>query len=166
MINSLRRDLATQKSLASDASSAQKQISSRDAELAKTRALVDQLSTSLSEVQNENKSLQAKLANSRIASASVESMATKTPSSAVKARQQQQEGRTVIVGSAEAAQAAQVAQLKEDLFSDLTGLIIRGVDVGTESDVYDCLQTGRNGSKSALRPPSFHNTPPFPDFSI
>ena len=52
-----------------------------------------------------------------------------------------------MVGSAEAAHAAQVAQLKEDLYSDLTGLILRGVERKDESDVYDCIQTGRNGSK-------------------
>ena len=52
-----------------------------------------------------------------------------------------------MVGSAEAAHAAQVAQLKEDLYSDLTGLIMRGVERGDESDIYDCIQTGRNGSK-------------------
>ena len=55
-----------------------------------------------------------------------------------------------MVGSAEAAHAAQVAQLKEDLYSDLTGLILRGVDMGSEADVYDCIQTGRNGSKYRL----------------
>ena len=58
--------------------------------------------------------------------------------------------RTVMVGSAEAAQAAQVAQLKEDLYSDLTGLILRSVERSDESDLYDCLQTGPNGSKFAL----------------
>ena len=52
-----------------------------------------------------------------------------------------------MVGSAEAAHAAQVAQLKEDLYSDLTGLILRGVDRGDDADVYDCIQTGRNGSE-------------------
>ncbi len=52
-----------------------------------------------------------------------------------------------MMGSAEAAQAAQVALLKEDLYSDLTGLILRGVERGEDSDIYDCIQTGRNGSK-------------------
>ena len=51
------------------------------------------------------------------------------------------------MGSAEAAHAAQVAQLKEDLYSDLTGLILRSVEMGSEADVYDCIQTGRNGSR-------------------
>ena len=42
----------------------------------------------------------------------------------------------------------QLAQLKEDLYSDLTGLILRGVEIGTDSDIFDCIQTGRNGSES------------------
>ena len=53
-----------------------------------------------------------------------------------------------MVGSVEAAQAAQVAQLKEELYADLTGLLLRGVDRMEEVDVYDCIQTGRNGSTS------------------
>ena len=60
--------------------------------------------------------------------------------------------RTIMVGSAEAAQAAQVALLKEDLYSDLTGLILRGVERTEESDIYDCIQTGRNGSKCFSNP--------------
>lgn len=52
-----------------------------------------------------------------------------------------------MVGSAEAAHAAQVALMKEDLYGDLTGLILRGVEKGIESDIYDCIQTGRNGGE-------------------
>ena len=136
-----------QKALSQDSRSLQKEISTRDTDLAKTQALADQLSTSLAEAQNENKALQAKLANSRSASATVESLNAKTPGSVVKGKTPA--ARTVMVGSAEAAQAAQVAQLKEDLYSDLTGLILRGVERGEESDVYDCLQTGPNGSESS-----------------
>ena len=55
-----------------------------------------------------------------------------------------------MVGSAEAAQAAQIAGLKEDLYGDLTGLILRGVERTAEADVYDCIQTGRNGSMPAF----------------
>ena len=103
-----------------------------------------QLSSTLSQTENENKALQAKLAASRAASVQVESVNAKTPGSAMKGKTQ---SRTIMVGSAEAAQAAQIAQLKEDLYSDLTGLILRGVDRGDDSDLYDCIQTGRNGSK-------------------
>ena len=144
LIGSLKKELATQKTLAQDSRSLQKQIQNRDADLAKTQALADQLSTSLSEAQNENKALQAKLANSRSASATVESLNAKTPGSAVRGKAPAQ--RTVMVGSAEAAQAAQVAQLKEDLYSDLTGLLLRGVERADDADIYDCLQTGSNGS--------------------
>lgn len=77
----------------------------------------------------------------------VESLGSKTPGSAIKGKTQAQ-ARTLMVGSAEAAHAAQVAQLKEDLYSDLTGLILRGVERNAEADTYDCIQTGRNGSKS------------------
>ena len=72
-------------------------------------------------------------------------MSAKTPGSAIRGKTPAQ--RTIMVGSAEAAYAAQVAQLKEDLYSDLTGLILRGVERQDEYDVYDCIQTGRNGSK-------------------
>ena len=157
LINALKRELATQRSLSADTSSIQKQISTRDADLNKLHALADDLSTQLTEAQSENKALQAKLANTRSVSTAGESLGTKTPGGVLRARQQMQGGRTVMVGSAEATQAAQVAQLKEDLYSDLTGLIMRGVEKGTESDVYDCIQTGRNGSES----PSF-SSQPFP----
>ena len=136
--------MATQKALAQESRSLQRQIATKDSDVAKAQALATQLSASLSEAQNENKALQAKLANARSASAAVESVHAKTPGSAIKGKGQ---SRTIMVGSAEAAQAAQVAQLKEDLYSDLTGLILRGVERGEDSDVYDCIQTGRNGSK-------------------
>ena len=147
LIHSLKTELAIQKALSADTSTIQKQIGNREADLIETRALADGLSTQLAEAQNENKALQAKLANARSTSATVQSLGAKTPGSAFRARQQLQGGRTIMVGSAEAAQTAQVAQLKEDLYSDLTGLILRGVERGAESDVYDCIQTGRNGSK-------------------
>ena len=140
LINALKKELATQKSLSADTSSIQKQISTRDADLNQMHTLNDNLSTQLAEVRNENKALQAKLANSRSVPAAVDNPRDRTPGGA---RQLAQDGRTTTVGSAEA------AQLKEDLYSDLTGLILRGVERGTESDIYDCIQTGRNGSKSS-----------------
>ncbi|KAI9879142.1 MAG: hypothetical protein M1830_009401 [Pleopsidium flavum] len=143
LIASLKKELTAQTALAQESRSLQKQLSSRNSELAKVQTKVAQLSTSLSEAQNENKVVQAKLAASRTAASSVESVHAKTPGSAMKTSSQ---ARTLMVGSAEAAQAAQVAQLKEDLYSDLTGLILRGVKRSDTSDVYDCIQTGRNGT--------------------
>jgi hypothetical protein len=38
--------------------------------------------------------------------------------------------------------------MKENLYADLTGLLIRAVKRKDGEDEYDCIQTGRNGSKS------------------
>ena len=143
LITSLKKELAMQAPLAQESRKLQKTLATQESETNKLRANVMELSTSLSSAQNEIKALQAKLATSRSASASVESANSKTPGSALKNGQV----RTIMVGSAEAAQAAQVAQLKEDLYSDLTGLIVRGVKRTDQGDIYDCIQTGRNGSK-------------------
>lgn len=101
------------------------------------------LSTDVKSMAAENKTLSAKLAANRTAAASVESANSRVPGSAVKPN-----GGIRLMGTVEAAQVAQAAQLKEDLYSDLTGLIIRGVKRETEEDIFDCIQTGRNGSKS------------------
>lgn len=44
-------------------------------------------------------------------------------------------------------QAARAAQSKQDLYSDLTGLILRDLKRNGQEDVFDCIQTGRNGSE-------------------
>jgi chromosome segregation ATPase len=138
----MKKELSTQSALARESRALRTKLQSRETEMTKLQSQISEMSASLSGAQNEIKALQAKLAASR--NASVESANTKGPGSAVKHNGQV---RTIMVGSAEAAQAAQVAQLKEDLYSDLTGLIIRGVKRMEEGDVYDCIQTGRNGSE-------------------
>ena len=144
LIISLKKELAIQTTVAKESRSLQEQLVTSDLALSKAQQETTELTSSLSEAESEIKALQVKLANSRSAAAAVESVNAKTPGSAIKGKGQP---RTIMVGSAEAAQAAQVALLKEDLYSDLTGLIMRGVERGDESDVYDCIQTGRNGSK-------------------
>ncbi|KAF7931554.1 uncharacterized protein EAE98_004290 [Botrytis deweyae] len=141
LIASLKANLATQTSLAKEARSLKKTIESQDALVTNLQAQIHQLELSLSEAQVENKTLSTKLAANRKITASYESANNKVPGSAIKAN-----GGMRIIGSQEAAQAAQAAQLKEDLYSDLTGLIIRGVKRETEEDVFDCIQTGRNGT--------------------
>ncbi|KAL8731554.1 MAG: hypothetical protein Q9181_004275 [Wetmoreana brouardii] len=143
LIASLKKELTTQKALAQESRTLQKQLAAKDVDVSKAQALATELSNSLSEAQNENKVLQAKIASARAASTAIESANSKTPGSAFKGKGPV---RTIMVGSAEAAQAAQAAQLKEDLYRDLTGLLVLGVDKGAESDVYDCIQTGRNGT--------------------
>lgn len=108
-------------------------------------ARVDELTSELSSAQNEIKMLQTKLTAARNTVANVESITSKAPGSAVK---NTPANRSMMAANAEAVQAAQIAQLKEDLYSDLTGLIIRDVKKRETDDMYDCIQTGANGSKS------------------
>lgn len=142
LIASLKSDVATEKALAKESEVIKKKVASQQSEIAKLQAKISEMAASLSEAQNENRSLLAKLATSRNVAASVESANSKVPGSAVKAA-----GGIRMIGSVEAAQVAQAAQLKEDLYGDLTGLIVRSVKRQTEDDVFDCIQTGRNGSK-------------------
>ena len=142
VIATLKDDVAAQAALAKDAKGLKKKLESQKDEIASLHAQIAKMTTSLSEAQSENQTLSAKLAANRTAAASVESTNTKTPNHA------KANGGIRMVGSAEAAQVAQAAQLKEDIYSDLTGLIIRSVKRETEEDVFDCIQTGRNGSKS------------------
>ena len=110
------------------------QTDNRNAQAEAKKAQVE-----LKKLQAENKTLSTKLTASRTVAASVESAGSKVPGSAVK-------GGIRMIGSAEAALVAQAAQLKEDLYSDLTGLLVRNVARDPEDDVFDCIQTGRNGS--------------------
>lgn len=84
----------------------------------------------------------AKLTANRKAAASYEAANAKTPGSSIKTN-----GGIRMMGTAEAAQVAKAAQLKEHLYSDLTGLIVVSAKQEADDDVFDCIQTGRNGSK-------------------
>jgi len=166
LISSLKSDLAAQASATKESRTLKKKVESQAAEIGALKLQVSQLTASLSEVrassqtehskfqtenqmlqsdlkkvQTENKTLSTKLAASRTAAASVETAGSKIPGSAVK-------GGIRMVGSAEAALVAQAAQLKEDLYRDLTGLLVMNLTRESEDDVFDCIQTGRNGSKS------------------
>jgi Tfp pilus assembly protein FimV len=142
----MKADLATQTSLARESRELKKKLNAQSSELAALQLQLGQMAASLNEAQAQNKTLSAKLAANRTVATSVESAnAPKVPGSAMKAG-----GGIRMIGSAEAAQAAQAAQLKEDLYSDLTGLIIRSVQRKADEDVFDCIQTARNRSKSIL----------------
>jgi TolA-binding protein len=143
----LKADLASQSSLAKESRALKKKVESQVEEMATLKAQLAQTKSSLEETQAQNKMLATKLVANRSAAASVESVNTKGQGSTVTAN-----GGIRIMGTAEAAQVAQAAQLKEDLYSDLTGLIIRGVKREADDDIFDCIQTGRNGSKSPSTP--------------
>ena len=101
------------------------------------------LKSSLQESQNEVKSLQAKLVAARQQLSqlpSTQEAGNKAPGSATT-----RADLTRSVGP-NATDAQKEAKMKENLYSDLTGLIIRGVKRKEGEDEYDCIQTGRNGS--------------------
>lgn len=139
LISSLKQELAQQSSLAQEARKMKKDLHAREEEISRLRATQIETASSLGAAQNEIKALQAKLTAAR--TASVEPPAAKPPGSAVKS------SRSVAAGVAEAAHAAHIAQMKLDLYGDLTGLIVRSVKRAEDGDTYDCIQTGRNGSK-------------------
>jgi hypothetical protein len=92
------------------------------------------LNTSVTASQKEIKTLTAKISASR-------TQPDKLPGSAVKNGQ-----RGITAANSHAAEA-QNLKLKEDLYSDLTGLMIHNVKRLEGEDVFDCIQTGRNGSR-------------------
>ncbi|KAF2181330.1 hypothetical protein K469DRAFT_713752 [Zopfia rhizophila CBS 207.26] len=138
LIKALNKQVAELQSRSSELSSLKKEVARLQKENAQLSTENKTLTASLTSAQNENKTLSTKLAAAR---SSAPPETKNAPGSAVKPRS------VVLPGSAEAAKEAQIRQLKEDLYSDLTGLIVRGVKKGEEGeDVYDCIQTGRNGT--------------------
>jgi Chromosome segregation protein Csm1/Pcs1 len=140
LIASLKNELAMQSHSVQDARKLKKQIQSHEAEASELRRNNANLSAALTAAQNEIKSLQAKLAAAR--SACVATETSRTPARDAKAAATSRS-----MALTPATEAVQNAQMKEELYSDLTGLIVRGVKRGEDGDTYDCIQTGRNGSK-------------------
>jgi Chromosome segregation protein Csm1/Pcs1 len=141
LIASLKKELAMQAPLAQDARKLKKQIQGQEAEAVQLRSNNTELSAALIAAQNEIKSLQAKLAAARSSSVAAEGPNSRTPGRDIKPTGSSR------TNAAIASEAAQHAQMKEELYSDLTGLIVRSVKRGEDGDTYDCIQTGRNGSK-------------------
>ncbi|BCR99096.1 putative chromosome segregation protein (Pcs1) [Aspergillus luchuensis] len=143
LIASLKAELEAQKALGQQSRSLQRQLKERDAEVAQLKSQAEEATSQLSSAQTEVKALQTKLAAARNTAASLENAAIKMPGSAIKSGANRANAAAV---TAEAAQAAQFAQLKEDLYTDLTGLIIRDVKKRPSDNLYDCIQTGSNGT--------------------
>jgi hypothetical protein len=96
------------------------------------------LTTSLSDSKTEIKALNMKLSAARSLEAP-----SKVPGSVVKGGATKGLGVDIQPNNLA---AALTFRLKENLYSDLTGLIVRSAKRENGEDVYDCLQTGRNGS--------------------
>lgn len=128
-----------QANLAKQSRNLQKQLKEKNTEVSELESKLDDMSSTLANAQSEIKALQTKLAAARNAAANAENGQSK-PGRGATARSNGNGGSDP--------HATQTAQLKEDLYSDLTGLIIRDAKKKGEEDVYDCIQTGLNGSMS------------------
>ncbi|KAH8172663.1 chromosome segregation protein csm1/Pcs1 domain-containing protein [Sarocladium implicatum] len=131
LINELKAELAAQTNLAKKGEETRRQLERSETKCQGLQSKVGDLNGSLAEAKSEIKTLSTKLAAFRSAEATVN-----VPGSALKP------GATRAVSS----DVVQAAQAKEDLYGDLTGLILRGVDVGKDETVFDCIQTGCNGT--------------------
>ncbi|KAK7748985.1 hypothetical protein SLS53_001010 [Cytospora paraplurivora] len=145
LIASLRGELATQKNLVKEAKKSQQQLETSEAKVDSLQAQVTVLTTSLAESKTEIKALNTKLNAARAAEATATAQAqvatARVPGSAMKASVMGARG--LDQGQV---QAVQNGKMKENLYSDLTGLVVTGVKRDGPEDVYDCIQTGRNGT--------------------
>ncbi|KAF9766485.1 hypothetical protein IL306_001109 [Fusarium sp. DS 682] len=137
LISELKAELAAQTALAKEGDELRKQLEASEAKTGNLEGTIDKLNHSLSEAEAEIKTLSTKLAAVRSANTN-----PRVPGSAIKAS-----GPANRTAQAEAAHAAQaIAQAKENLYADMTGLIMRGVKQEDIGDTFDCIQTGRNGT--------------------
>lgn len=150
LIKSLKDDLAAQRQLAKEGQKSQQQFETSQAKVDKLQAQITEITTTLSEAKTEIKSLTTKLTAARAAeataTATAQAASARVPGSAMKPSAMG--GRGVDQAQVQAQlQATQTAKMKENLYSDLTGLLVTSIKRDGPEDVYDCIQTGRNGSK-------------------
>ncbi|KAI4721173.1 hypothetical protein E4T48_02528 [Aureobasidium sp. EXF-10727] len=139
LIASLKKELAelrkTSSATVTESAKLQSQVAALTAENEKLKEEHKATVASLTESQNESKALTAKLEAARKTNAASD----KVPGSAVK---------KIDHGKTHGASAESVKEnaLKEELYRDLTGLIITSVKRKDGEDEYSCIQTGRNGT--------------------
>lgn len=146
LIASLKNDLTSQKQLAKVGRESQQKLETSEARVDSLQAYVTEITTSLTEARTEIKALTMKLNAARAAEATataqVQVATARVPGSAMKPSAMGGRG----LDQAQV-QATQSGKMKENLYSDLTGLVVTGVKRDGPEDVYDCIQTGRNGSE-------------------
>ncbi|KAF2621401.1 hypothetical protein BU25DRAFT_495823 [Macroventuria anomochaeta] len=139
VIKALKQQVADLQTRTSEITCLNKSISALTKTNSSLTAENKKLTDSLNTAQKENTTLNTKLAAAR----SSTQPEAKVPGSAVKARTTG----VVLPGSAEAAKDAMLQKQKVEMYCDLTNLVIVGVKKNEDDeDVYDCLQTGRNGT--------------------
>ncbi|KAL7962814.1 chromosome segregation protein Csm1/Pcs1 domain-containing protein [Trichoderma compactum] len=128
LIAQLKEEVAEQSKSIQRAEKVQVQLGQSETEADALRAQLAEANQSLSQAKSETKTLYTKLAASRQIEPNNKGSAPGN--------------RAALAGK----ENKQVAQIKEDLYADLTGLIVRDVRRIDKEDVFDCIQTGRNGT--------------------
>ncbi|KAI0490124.1 chromosome segregation protein Csm1/Pcs1-domain-containing protein [Xylaria cf. heliscus] len=137
LIATLKAQLAGETEVAKQAEQLRTQLEDSQRQAKELQGKLDAVDSSLTEAKTEIKTLSTKLAAARL----VESTNVKVPGSAMK---NNHANNRHVASAAEA--AAQLAHKKENLYGDLTGLLVCGVKCENEEEVFDCVQTGRNGT--------------------
>lgn len=136
LIDALQADVEAQTALAAGSRTLTKKLAAKEAENAKLSVKIAELNKTIATAQKDNQMLQAKLT-------AAETSRVPVPGSAVKPGRG---GVAVMAGSA--GDQAWKAHVKEELYRDLTNLVIMGIKKEADTQVFECLQTGVNGSKS------------------
>ncbi|OAG04255.1 uncharacterized protein CC84DRAFT_1095539 [Paraphaeosphaeria sporulosa] len=140
VIKALKQQITEMQSRTAEITALRKDLAKAEKENARLAAENLKTSESLAAAHKEKETLSTKLAAAR---STVQPEAKNVPGSAVKARSTG----VVLPGQMEAAKKAQFQDQKVELYSDLTNLLVMGVKKNEEGDdVYDCIQTGRNGT--------------------
>jgi hypothetical protein len=130
-----------QTSLASESRSFKKKLQAKDADIAKLQAKITELNKTISSEKKETQILQAKLAAA--------SQKAQIPGSAIKNNAM---GRGILPGAkagvGSTTDQAWASHMKEELYSDLTNLMVMSVKKEPENTLFECLQTGNNGGES------------------
>ncbi|KAI3332659.1 chromosome segregation protein Csm1/Pcs1-domain-containing protein [Ustulina deusta] len=138
LIATLKAQLAGETEVAKEAEQLRQQLEDSQKKVEELQEKLDGVHGSLAEAKTEVKTLSTRLAAARSAeSANMK----KVPGSAMK---NTHANNRHVVSAAEA--AAQLAQKKENLYGDLTGLLVCGVKRENDDEVFDCVQTGRHGT--------------------
>ena len=137
--------MSTFREQARDGAKAKRELEASEKREAELQTQVAELKKALDDAKAASKTLSTKLAAARTAAEMPTLPAGITmPGSAIKSSAPNTASARAAV---EAMQAnSQMAQLKEDLYGDLTGLLVRSALRQGGRETYDCIQTGRNGS--------------------
>lgn len=139
VIAALRADLEKQTALAGESKSLKEKLKANDATVAKLRSKISELGKDVAKEKKENQVLQAKLIAAQ--------QKIQVPGSAVKTSAM---GRGILptaksTGVSPSGDQAWISHMKEELYGDLTNLMILSVKVDEGRRLFQCVQTGNSG---------------------